>query len=170
MIRIFPKLSVLDNVLLAFRSQKGENLLWAILSTPSVKAEHNKNRGKAMEILHYIELIHLKDELAGNLSYGQTKLVEIARAIATDAELFLFDEPTAGLSPLILSKVVEIIRKLNSLEKTVLLIEHDTKVVMDISDTIIVMNNGEVIASGSPEKIKKDEIVIEAYLGVQKTN
>lgn len=167
MIRIFPKLTVLDNVLLALKNQKGENLWWGVLSTRSVKSEETKNIGRALELLEYLELAHMKNDIAGNLSYGESKLVEIGRTIATDAELFLFDEPMAGLSPLMLSKVTETVRKLKNSGKTILLIEHDMKVVMDISDMVIVMNYGEEIASGTPSDIKKDERVIEAYLGVR---
>jgi ABC-type branched-subunit amino acid transport system ATPase component len=120
---------------------------------------------RALEMLQLVTLERLENEYAGNLSYGQQKLVEFARVLMTDPELVLLDEPAAGVNRTLLNDLLEAIRNLRAQGKTIFIVEHDMKVIMDLSEKIFVLNYGEKIAEGPPSMIQTDERVIEAYFG-----
>jgi branched-chain amino acid transport system ATP-binding protein len=164
-IRLFKEMSVLDNVLVGHHSCYSQKLLSSLLRTRAFKKQEEDIRQKAYE---YLELVGLHEEyqrLAGELPYGLQRRLEIARALATGASVILLDEPTAGMNPQETEEMMEIMKRLKEIGKTVVLIEHDMKVVMGISEWIVVLDHGVKISEGPPEVVKTDPLVIEAYLG-----
>lgn len=165
-IRLFKKMSVLDNVRVAFNKDMKVNLLQSILRTPAFWKEEEKTTEKAMELLRLFKLEEFADQSAENLPYGKQRLLEIARALATDMKLLLLDEPAAGMNPVETAELKESIKMLREKFKIpILLIEHDMSLVMSICERIYVLNFGEILATGTPEEIASNKTVIEAYLG-----
>jgi branched-chain amino acid transport system ATP-binding protein len=164
-IRLFRSMTLLENVMVAQHTKIRSGFISAIIRSSYFKKEEKTIREKAYE---YLELLGLEDhagKISGSMPYGAQRRLEIARALATEASILLFDEPTAGMNPLETDEMMQTIRNLRDMEKTIVLIEHDMKFVMGISDRVIVLDHGVKIAEGTPEEIKSNIMVIEAYLG-----
>ena len=166
LIRVFPKISVLDNILLGCLGLKGDNILYAILKTKKAMSQFSQAKEFAMDILENVGLPDFADQLANDLSYGQQKLVEIGRVLASKPQVLLLDEPMAGLSMTMIDQMIELIFGLKEQGRSIVIVEHNMQVVMDISDRIIVLNFGTEIASGTPKQIQNNPEVVDAYLGI----
>lgn len=165
-IRLFRDLTVLDNVRVACTVHGRSSLIDAVFRTGGLHADEHDIKMRAVHLLHVIGLGQFQNELARNLPYGEQRRLEIARALATEPKLILLDEPAAGMNPHESHELMELIRRIrDDFGVTVLLIEHDMKVVMGICERIFVLDYGEVIASGEPHEIRNDPRVIQAYLG-----
>jgi len=164
-IRLFKEMSVIDNIIVAQHCRTSSGIIDAVLMLRKFRREERIIREKAMEYLEFVGLYDFANTMSGSLPYGAQRKLEIARALASEPSLILLDEPTAGMNPQETVQVMELIEKIKKLGKTVLLIEHDMKVVMGISEWIVVMDHGVKIAEGIPEDIKNNKLVIEAYLG-----
>lgn len=164
-IRLFREMTVIENVMVAQHCSIRTGFLSAIAHTPSFSKEEQMIRERAFEYLGFLGLETYAEKVSGDLPYGMQRRLEIARALATEAALILLDEPTAGMNPQETENMMSIIERLKQLDKTILLIEHDMKVVMGISDQVVVLDHGIKIAEGSPHEVRNNSMVIEAYLG-----
>jgi branched-chain amino acid transport system ATP-binding protein len=160
-------MSVLDNILVGRKLHTKTNFLEVALQLPKVKKEEKINRDRSEEIISFLEIEDIKDTPVGKLPYGLQKKVELGRALATDSSIILLDEPMAGMNVEEKRDMCRFILKVNDeLGTTMVLIEHDMGVVMDISDRVVVLDYGKVIGDGTPDEIMSNKKVIDAYLGV----
>ena len=162
-LRLIRQVSVLDNVMLARPNQRGEKLIWALLRW-GVAAEERRNREEAMRWLRFVGLEGKADELAGELSYGQQKLLTLACCLATEARILLLDEPVSGVHPELIEEILGLMRELREQGKLVVFIEHNIAAVREVADRVIVMDEGRIIADGPPDDVLERPEIIEAYV------
>lgn len=165
-VRVFEKMTVIDNILLAEKKQAGENPLISLLRLSKIKKMEKKYRQKAEKWLDFVDLQDKMNAPADSLSYGQQKLLAIARLLMGDFDLLLLDEPTAGVNPGMIDTILNVIKNLVAEGKTVIIIEHNMNIVAEISHWVFFMDGGKITSFGLPEEVLGDPTVREAYLGM----
>jgi ABC-type branched-subunit amino acid transport system ATPase component len=165
-LRLFNRLTSLDNVQAAVPQQKGESILRAIWGGQTLRDEAQVTQARAHQILDDLVILHQVDTLAEQLSYGQQKLLTLGRLVAAKGDFLLLDEPTSGLSPAMVDDFCARMKALVALGCTILLIEHNVEIVMRLSDWVIVLHQGTKIAEGTPDEVRRNESVMHTYLGL----
>lgn len=168
LIRLFPRLTVMDNMLIAMKYIHGQSFWPQLLRKKHVNEEDKAARDRAMELLKLVNLHEKSNDLAEDLSYGQQKLLEIVRVLASEPKLLLLDEPIAGVNPTMTKQILGLVKELNGKGMTIVIIEHNMNVMMNFCDRLVVLDYGKEIAAGKPAQIRNNRKVVEAYLGRRK--